>query len=155
MKVYCASGTLWRMHVLNWSEDMKLKKIFSGKFQGLKDNLSIGRIIDELHTTGMLKEWSSVVLKPFFGFGLWNRFILRIRGYKKDEFIMIMKNPTIAQVLVDFFYINVSWMSAYLTFAGISDLKMKEEIPIFKDIIRLKNPLYPSVLETSRGQNGS
>ena len=148
-KYYFFRGTFWRTGIMSYDDSCNIKALISDHFIDPRPE-GFQQIIDELMDKGALKEGFNIFLKPVFPFAIWNRIVMAIQGKSWNERIRLLDTDEITGVLVDFFYLNVSWISSYFSFAFGLDLKTWMENQIMKSPLSGKNPPSLSQTETSR-----
>lgn len=125
MRRYFVQGVLFVQDELGYVEDGIVKSLLREKFDNLKiEEAQLAQVFDHLYDSGVLRELFKIILKPdrstLIRRGL-NRWQAWRHGVNMADPIVSMKNSEIAQVLIDFFDCNVSWMSNLQSSAHVSD----------------------------------
>ena len=125
MRRYIIKGIVFVQDELGYVEDGQVKGLLRDKLDNLTiDEATLSTIFDSLYDEGILRKLFAIILKPDRSTIL-RRILSRLMSWRhgvdvKDP-ILSMKNSEIAQVLVDFFDCNVSWMKNLKTSAHGSD----------------------------------
>lgn len=149
--VYIIRGTVWTVGKMRFDDGDRARQLLSRSFESVPaTEFDVTKLFGDLMDKGVLMEGMDIILRPLWPFGVWNRVVVKLHGYKWNERIRLMGWDQIVSVFIDFFACNASWMGAYVSFAeGSNSILSMERIPILKDLLYLKNPLSRSQTETS------
>lgn len=152
-RVYVVRGTFWRIKELTYEEDGMLRELWK-QYVDLSKEKELSDVIDTMYSSGSLEKLFTVVLKPLPLLGSWNWIVCHLQGFTRQTTIRKMTNSAIARVVADFFVVNGSWISNYLSFAGIS-ISDQEKLPLMDGKLFIKNPFFKSPTATLSKQKES
>ena len=153
-RIYFVRGTLWRQGKLRLDEGMEMLRLFNQDYTPPEGKeFSMVGLFDHLIQSGVLVKGIAIVLKPFPGFGIWNRIVLMMHGYRRHEAARLFTIEALATPVNDFFLLNAGSMSGYLVFANNSYLR-GQTVSLIPGLASLKNPLWVSPEEISKAQPG-
>ena len=141
-KFYFFRGMPLYMRELTFEEDVELKRILQNYLGRIVPD-GIDSVVSSMMESGALEDAIALVLKPIPGLGWFVRLRLYMLGLERKGIIRKMRNSEIAGVVTDFFLINISSISAFLSFENGSDWTTAL-IPLLGKSFYLKNPFYTS-----------
>jgi|SRR3990172_5348365 len=153
-RIYVVRGTIWRQGKLRLDEAFEMLQLFNQDYTAPEGkDFSVAALIDHLITTGILQKGIAIILKPFPGLGLWNRLVLVLHGYKRDEVARLFTIEGLAIPINDFFLLSAESTRGYLVFAKSSYLT-GPTVSLIPGLLSLSNPLWDSLGETSKSRPG-
>lgn len=153
-RVYFVRGTIWRQGKLRLDEGTEMLRLFNQDYEAPEGaEFSMVGLFSHLIEKGILQKGAAIILKPFPGFGLWNRLVLKLHGYERDEVARLFTVEGLAVPVNDFFLLNAGSMTGYLAFAKNSYLT-GPTVSLIPGLASLVNPLWASPAETSKSRPG-
>jgi len=115
VKRYKIQGTWWAQDLLTYRQLLEVTEILKGQFKGfIGDEQHFGELLDRLTKEEVLPKLMRVLLQPRTRTrpGAWlNNWRLEKKGLTRENICEAMTAPQIAKVLLDFFILNVSWIT--------------------------------------------
>ena len=128
---YIFDGIKYYQEELNFSAYAKVKTILNEKVKLLEmGQEQMGKVLDELHEKGVLADLINFLLIP--DKTLKNRIIYRFKRIldrnKHKKIAETMTAQQMAQVIADFFLLNVGWTTNFLVLPKELDMKLMQEL---------------------------
>lgn len=125
-KIYTLGGRRWVQRPLTLNEWVKVREIFRGTSARLEANQeSFAQFFDALMTSGKLNALAEIVLKPYTPT---LREKIRARLSKVGVGDVVGTSPVLGEVVRDFFFLNVSWVEAWL------NMPLNLESPLMREM---------------------
>lgn len=158
-KVYRLRGIFFRQEPLTWDEFVELHKLVKGTGGSLTtDVFELGKWLDKLIDEKLMLKIAGIILKvhePTPVHKLLNRLAMRRIGYKQGDIgKIITSTPRFADVVRDFFLLNLAWLQTWLNTPMRSSTEIVEMSPA--QVLRaLTSISFTLAAATSIKQNGS
>jgi hypothetical protein len=118
--IYRIKGSYWRQDSLLYGEWLECVALLKGRMSQVREGglAGVASLLDEMSRDGTLQKLLSIVVKPHEPTRLhrWrNGRALKKHGVTRENFVLHMEAGEVARAGIDFFRVNLNWISKSLT----------------------------------------